>query len=505
MHTGIGVQAGEQPASQGKQMADNPVIGAVAQGVQTEFKRLGYRLVLDLSPDAVDCHCLYEPSSAGVPMTGDELQGYLLQAKIVEGVDEEAVAALLNAAAGRTRIGNHLLAHGVPMIPGDDGKIVLAVADSLGSHGADDGCPEATVDFRLVQEFLNVVDGQLVGTVSLPGDGTPGRTVCGGQIPATAGLPILPVLGQNVRLSEDGFSIYAAADGRVHLCGSEVSVENVLTVKGDVDFRVGNIVFNGFVDIKGDVLDDFSVRATKGIKVLGNIGKCHLESGGEVSFCGMSGQGKGSIIAGGNIVANFINEVSIECAGDVLVETEIRSCLIRCLGCIRVNKGGLAGGEYFALGGIESSIIGSVMSLPTQVAAGVNYRDQEELNALFNELKELINRFNANKANIDPKAFMQERTAITERIQQTRSRKYPTRNPKVNAKKIIHERVNITLNTVSEDVREERVGPLSIIENTIEGGFRYLNLTDLSVRSEDIERAFVQQHEFQTWEKEERH
>jgi len=57
--------------------------------------------------------------------------------------------------------------------------------------------------------------------------------------------------------------------------------------------------------------------------------------------------------------------------------------------------------------------------------------------------------------------------------------------------------VNITLGNISEDNREERKGPLSIIENTVEGGLRFLNMTDLQVKSEDIERAFVQQNELQ--------
>ena len=50
-----------------------------------------------------------------------------------------------------------------------------------------------------------------------------------------------------------------------------------------------------------------------------------------------------------------------------------------------------------------------------------------------------------------------------------------------------------TLGSYSETIKEERKGPMSIIENTIDSGLRFLGLTDLSVKAEAIESAFVQQ------------
>jgi hypothetical protein len=65
----------------------------------------------------------------------------------------------------------------------------------------------------------------------------------------------------------------------------------------------------------------------------------------------------------------------------------------------------------------------------------------------------------------------------------------------VNVKKMLHEGVTITLGEQSEDIREEKKGPVSVIANTIEGGIRYLGMTSLSFNAQDIERTFVQQHE----------
>jgi len=478
-------------------MSDPMIATAVSEASKFEFKRPGYFLTLTITPDTVICKCSYVPNPAGAPMAYDDLLNYFKQAKIVEGIDNTAISTLLNSATSNKPVSDLELARGIQMIPGEDGFLQLTVDDALLGNTTTVTDEKANVDLRIVQQFHNAVPDQIIARVIPPGAGTAGMSVHGTIIDAVPGKPIVPVLGTNVHLSENGDAVYADSEGRVVIKDAEISVENIYTVKGNVDFKVGNIIFNGFVDIKGDVLDDFSVKATKGIKIQGNIGLSTIESGGDISFCGMSGQSKGVIRCGGRITANFINDTTVYCDGDIIVENEIRNCHIHCLGSIKINKGVLAGGDYMALGGIESSIIGTVSSLHTHIAAGVHYRDQADLTKLFNELKELISNFTNNKANADPKEFARRRAEITERVQQVRTKQYPERNPKVNVKKTLYEMVNITLGNISEDNREERKGPLSIVENTIEGGFRFLNMTDLQVKSADIERAFVQQSELQ--------
>ncbi len=464
-----------------------------------EFKRLGFRLELLLSADGVTCTATYTPSGNGTPMTNNELQTFLAQAKINEGLIDSAIKVLLETSALGKPIDNLVIAFGTQMVPGDDSTIKLAVTDSLddeqeqqNENGSSDN---GKVDLRRVQSFLNVKNGQLIGTILLPGEGTPGRSVRGRVIPAQPGLPLEIELVKNIRLGDDGVSLYAESDGRLCWHGKELSVEDIYLIKGDVDFKIGNIVYNGFLEVKGDILDGFTVKSTKGIKVHGNIGVCDILSDGDVSFCGMNGQGRGNINCGGIIRANFIADALIDVEGDVLVETEIRNSFIHSNGCIKINKGILAGGESVALGGIESNIIGTVSSQRTRLIAGICYRDLTDLNQLFNELKDLVARFSAPVKTIDAKQFATTRAEITARIQAVRSREHPGRNAKINVKKRLHEGVSITLGQLNEDIRDGRDGPFSMIENTIEGGIRYLGLTDLSVNAEQIEQAFIQQQQ----------
>ncbi len=461
-----------------------------------EIKRYGYTLTLEISPDGLECYCCYEPSTiGGTPLTYAELQGYLAQFKIYVGILPEAVSSLLNAAVSAKPVARLFFARGIPMIPGEDGHVAIGVADDLAEAEPEEGAA-GTVDFRRVQAFLNVDAGELVATIMSPGPGTPGKTVVGKIVLPLPGAPVKLEIGQNVRLSDDGLTILSLATGRVCLRDNAISVEDIYEIDGNVDFKVGNVAFKGYVEVKGDVLDGFFVKATKGIKVRGNIGGCTIESDGDITFCGMNGQGTGKIICGGSISANFISDAVIECAGDVTAEVEIRSSQIKCLGVISVNKGGLTGGEYFALAGIECANLGSRTALRTRVVAGVHYGDLEELNCLFNELKDLVAEFTAApKGTVDMKAFAQKRALVTERTQEVRSRTYEQCNPKINVKKVLYEGVSITLGMISDNIREERRGSVSIIENSIEGGFRFLGMTPLSFRAQMIEQTFIQQQQ----------
>ncbi|MEI7818349.1 MAG: FapA family protein, partial [Desulfuromonadales bacterium] len=271
-------------------MAEKMFIKGADAVSRFEVKRYGYTLTFEISPDALECLCDYEPTTiGGTPLTEAELQAHLAQFKITEGILPESYAALLKVAANLTSVSGLLLARGVPMIPGEDGEIIIGAGDDSEEMEPDE--KTGTVNFRNVQAFVNANEGDLVATIKRPGSGTPGKTVTGNIIPSLLGTPVKFKIGQNVKLGEDGHTIYAIDTGRVCLNDNVISVEDIYEIKGDVNFKVGNITFKGCVEVKGDVLDGFFVKATKGIKIQGNIGACVIESGGNISFCGMSGQG----------------------------------------------------------------------------------------------------------------------------------------------------------------------------------------------------------------------
>lgn len=462
-----------------------PAIGGI------EIKKLGYSLYLRIPDNRLECRCSYVPREQGSMMTRDELAGYLSQNSVTEGIDQSALGDfIVKAAAGQQQV-DVLLASGTPPVAGADEYVSLLVQPS--SVISDGDADAASVDMHIVQTFVNVSAGEEIGRIIPATPGTPGRNITGQPVPAQPGKPMKCKIGKNVLTEDNGALLIAAAAGRLCQSAGEISVEEEFVVKGDVNFRVGSINFKGVVEVRGDVLDNFDITASKGLTVAGNIGVCNIASDGDVTFCGMDGQDKGHIICGGTLRANFIHDVIVDCAGDVIVGVEIHNCIIRTLGRIVVDKGAISGGSYIAQGGIEAKKLGSPSSLHTKLVAGVDYHDVEELEKLFEALAE--NQAEAAQSQSLPEIeeLRKAKGALTDRIMAIRGKAAANANAKINEKAVLFENVQLTLGSVTETVKEQMDGAHSIIENSIEGGLRFLSMTSLDVKASDIEQAFVRE------------
>ena len=470
----------------GKSQTDaGPSVGGV------EVKRLGYSLYLRIQDNRLECRCSYVPREQGSMISRDELTAILNQHNVREGLDQQAFDEfIVKAAAGQQQV-DALLAFGTPPVAGADEFISLSVDSSTEVHDSDEILTD--LDMHIVQTFINVSAGDEIGRIIPAGTGTPGRNIMGLPIPPQPGKPLHVTIGKNIRTEENGALLIAAATGRFCQSSGEISVEEEYVVKGDVNFRIGSINFKGVVDVRGDVLDHFDITATKGLTVTGNIGVCNIVSDGDITFCGMDGQEKGTIVCGGTLRANFIHDVVVECAGDVIVGVEIHNSTVRTLGRILVDKGAITGGSYIAQGGIEAKKLGSVSSQHTKLQAGVDYHDVESLEKLFSALAETQEKAKQSQSLSEIAELRNTSASLTDDIMSIRSKADMTANAKINAKAVLYENVQLTLGSTTETIKEQKDGPLSVIENSIEGGLRYLSMTSLDVKATDIEMAFVRE------------
>ncbi|MEI7816960.1 MAG: FapA family protein [Desulfuromonadales bacterium] len=467
------------------QSAAAPAIGG------SEIKKLGYSLYLRVPDNRLECRCSYVPHDQGSMMTSDELAAFLKQYNVREGIDQQAFDDfVIKAAAGQQQV-DVLLASGTAPVAGTDEYIALSVQSSTKVLDNDEIVTD--LDMHIVQTFVNVSKGDEIGRVIPAGSGTPGRNIMGVTIPAQPGKPLKVTFGKNIRVEEDGALLIAAATGRFCQSAGEISVEEEYVVKGDVNFRVGTINFKGVVEVRGDVLDNFNITASKGLSISGNIGVCNIVSDGNITFCGMDGQDKGSIVCGGSIRANYIHDVAVECAGDVIVGVEIHNCTIKTLGKIIVDKGAISGGSYIALGGIEAKKIGSVSSVQTKLQSGIDYHDVELLESLFAAMAETQNKAKQSQSLSEVAELRKTIAALTDSIMAIRGKSDVNTNAKINAKAMLYENVLLTLGSAAEIIKEQKDGPLTVIENSIDGGLRYLSMTGLNIKATDIELAFVRE------------
>ena len=441
-----------------------------------------------------------------------ELIELLAQNGVKENLDLEEIAKFCSKAAMGINQENVLLAQGTPPGAGKDGWLELTVktSSSEAEFTEDD---KGYVDLRTRHTFTNVEAGQQVGIIHPPQAGNPGKTVNGLPIPALMGKALEALPGEGIEFTPDGQKALATRAGRVVFDGRVLSIAEEFVVSGDVDLSVGNIDFNGFVEIKGDVLDDFHIRASKGIRVTGSVGACHLEAGGPVQIGGMAGLDIGTIKCRGDLTAGYLNQVEVQCYGTVNVAREIRNSTVKATRAIVLERGAIIGGETVALDGIEARVIGAVSGLRTLLTAGVYFPEADRLKELrykqrsYNlqiqrigaALGPLSGRTGLRKALqeaielrisllTERKVYLeQEKVQIDAELETFRTSEHPTANPKINILGRLMEGVVIHLGEAVEEIQQEHTGPISVIENTQSGGLRFVEHSPLKVMAAEIE------------------
>lgn len=465
--------------------------------VSLNLVKAGFTLWLDLLSKATTCTARYAPANNGACLTEEDLRGFLASHSIKENINEAGIQELVRAAAQKKSVDSIILAQGNAMQPGADGGLRLMAPDALGK---DNDCDEngnpvdcKTIDFRKVQTFCNVEPNDCIGIIYPPGAGVAGKTVRSELIPPEPGKPVQIRFGKGIYLGDDGCTLYANLAGRVHNSSDEgVTVEQIYTVKGNVDFRTGNIKFNGHVEITGDVLDGFEVNASKGIKILGIVGNAKIISDGNIDICGMAGSGVGSIHCGGDLVLKYCNDSSILCAGNITVHTEMRNCKVCCLGTLLVKNGSFCGGECIVLAGMAAVVIGTRAALPTSVIVGVDYRDYNEVERINHLLIQLNAQFMASPPNQQALAnFMAERNKLSTLLQEISLRHNDTANAKVNVLRIIHENVRFKLGRAPYISNEEIAGPVTLISDHDEKTVLQLQMSELPITAGQLKEELT--------------
>lgn len=295
---------------------------------------------------------LYPPVAGGNAITPEAALALLRDKwRIVYGLDEEAVVSAVEAQHYYMPM---VVARGRAPVRGENGRIVIKfkTEHSFAPRILEDG----SVDYRDLDIFESVQENDLLAEIIPPSDGTDGMTVTGKTLPAQRGKAVKPPKGKNTRLSEDGLKLYAAKSGRVDYTACLVEVSDVLRIPGDVNMSVGNIDFPGDVEIKGNVLTNFTVKATGNVEVWGVVEAATIIAGKNIVLkAGIQGMDRGMLQAGGNITARFIEKTQVQANGS-LFSDYIAHSTVSVLGRV-------------ALSGRHAKIIGSVIRAGKEVVA----------------------------------------------------------------------------------------------------------------------------------------
>lgn len=350
---------------------------------------------ISTSPDKMKAFIkISEPEGGGKPAGLQEIAWQLKQAGVIYGINEQTVHALVQNPIYNQNI---LIAEGLAPINGKNGEITFLV--DIHKDRKPIIMEDGSVNYRDLDYIESVHKGQKLCEMSEPTKGIDGKNVVGTVLRAIDGKPAKMIRGRNVYTGEDNLSLYAEIDGQVMYLDGKLSVFATYEVPADVDNSTGNINFIGNVTIRGNVLAGFVVDVGGNVEVAGVVEGATIKAAGNIILRrGMTGNGKGVLIAGGDIIAKYIENSTVEAGNDIKAEAIMHSD-IKCGNRLELGgrKGLLVGGTARVGKEIQAKVIGSVMATSTTIEVGIDPHMRERYKFLRSEIIKLEE--NSKKAN----------------------------------------------------------------------------------------------------------
>ena len=331
------------------------------------------------------------PPPKGKEYTVKDINWILKQKKVVFGVDTSAITNMLANKEYKKQV---LIATGFPKEEGKDGyfEYYFDTVDDSKPKVLEDG----SVDYHTAGKVKVVEAGDVIARYFPPTKGKNGFSVTGDQLMAKPGKEQRALRGRGFYLSEDKCVYTAAVTGKAVITGNVLNVKNILEIDGMIDYLLKDLIFDGDIIVRGDVMQGITIKATGSVTICGTVEPSTIEAGKDVVLqSGMQGSGKGIIKSGGNVSGKFFEQVTIIAEGDVNANY-ILNCDIKCNGNVEVagNKGAIIGGRIVAGDKIVASIIGNRTEAKTVLSL-------VDLNYIESQMEEAEEMLNSNLERVD--------------------------------------------------------------------------------------------------------
>ncbi|MBR4323580.1 FapA family protein [Treponema sp.] len=339
--------------------------------------------VIDISSDELKATATINPPAlGGADISVEQIKRALTQQGVVAGISDEKIQALVDNPSYNEPV---VVAEAVLPVDGKDAYITYNFETDRSKIRAKQAA-NGQVDFKELNLIQNVVEGQPLAQKILAEHGKSGKTLYGRYLEAKNGRDIPLPIGKNVKVDKDGRTILAACNGQVLLINDKICVEPIMEVDG-VNIKTGNITFLGTVIVKGAVEDGFNVKASGNIEVSGTVGKCTLESDGDIIVSsGIIGRDEGKIVCGGSLWAKFIQNTTVRVEENIIVTDSIMNSEVSAQKKIILNgkRAQITGGNVFATECVIAKNIGSEGGgTETVISVGFDPRAKKRLEELL--------------------------------------------------------------------------------------------------------------------------
>lgn len=218
---------------------------------------------ITFDPDGMTANMiLHKAYNGGRPVTAAIVMAELLKKGINTGIDDLDIKDMVDGGVYETPI---CVARAIPPKRGENGSISFRYEKKRVPKPQHDEFGVA--DFRELNLIVPIHKGDIIADIKQPTPGEPGVNIFGRAImPEPGKMPNITV-GKNTLMTADGKYIVSACDGHIMYGTGCFNVEDTVTVKSDLDISVGNIDFFEDIYIKGNVMEGFSVKAGRSLKL----------------------------------------------------------------------------------------------------------------------------------------------------------------------------------------------------------------------------------------------
>lgn len=403
--SGIGMSVAEEDfikslrplAEQTQLRIEDAIVGA------QEPQPVDERCVAGISTDQMKAWMLILPAAfGGKTLSNDEISQAVTAANIRFGIDEDVLAETIQ----RGKL--YCIARGEAAVDGEDGSVIEHFEREKKATFAQNDVDK--VDYKDLKMIQQVKAGEKICTIIQPTLGMNGTTVTGAAIKAKPGTPPFLPIGKNTELTEDQNAVIAKCDGQVLFVNQAFQVEALLNISGDVDSTIGNIDAIGTVNVNGNVLEGFTVKATGDINVRGIVEGATLIAGKNILVStGVKGSATSSITAKGDIKCKYIENCTVHAGGSVSADMIINSNVMSNQFVeAKTGRSVIVGGTICARTYIAAKTIGNESNRRINLNIGIAPDYMEQHRTLEKQLQELRRRISENEKNIEYLEYKKE-------------------------------------------------------------------------------------------------
>lgn len=349
---------------------------------------------------------------------------------VVYGVSNIAVSSMIEHAMFEQYI---CVAQGIKPTKGQDGyfKYEKATEDMKKKPLIHD---DGSVDYKNSLNIATIKEGELLATYIPPTAGQPGKDVFGKEIPSPGdGKKLPPLRGRGIRADEKNEKYYALYNGHIVVEDTKIYIDKLYRVDGDLNIDVGNIRFDGDVEVMGDVRSGLSIESGGNIFIHGHVGACTLIASGNIVIeKGIQGKNACIICADQDVACKYVESCKITAGNDIYADSVLDSNLIADHQIFITSKSGkVISSEVYGMCGVIVKEVGNDAGVPTLIRAGLpreTYVRAAELDTLIKQSNEKISSFNHHLESLEKLDYSSDPKLADARMQIIRARIVLTTN-----------------------------------------------------------------------------